>query len=43
MGEDGIFGLPGWAWRADPVTPHVVPAPRYFRWWVGGPASKLIR
>jgi hypothetical protein len=43
-GEDGIFGLPGWAWRADDTK---LSPPRYVIKWLGrtwpGPGQKLTR
>ena len=48
-GEDGIFGLPGWPWRADDATsaaPTATPS-RYVFKWLGrfwpGPSQKLTR
>jgi hypothetical protein len=53
-GEDGIFGLPGWPWRADDTksstqAPTRAPTspPRLVIKWLGrtwpGPGQKLIR
>ena len=43
-GEDGIFGLPGWPWRADDTKSST---PRYVIKWLGrtwpGPGQKLTR
>ena len=44
-GEDGIFGLPGWPWRADDAASS--PQPRLVIKWLGrtwpGPGQKLTR
>jgi hypothetical protein len=49
-GEDGIFGLPGWPWRADDnktPAPTVSQPPHYVIKWLGrvwpGPGQKLTR
>ena len=49
-GEDGIFGLPGWPWRADDTKtpqPTVSEPPHYVIKWLGrmwpGPGQKLTR
>jgi hypothetical protein len=47
-GEDGIFGLPGWPWRADDTAATTTFAPtRYVFNWLGrywpGPGQKLTR
>jgi hypothetical protein len=47
-GEDGIFGLPGWPWRADDTpaaSPTQQPSRYVFNWlqhWPG-PGQKLTR
>jgi hypothetical protein len=45
VGEDGIFGLPGWPWRADDAASS--PQPRLVIKWLGrtwpGPGQKLTR
>lgn len=42
MGEDGIFGLPGWPWRADDMPKAEQPR-LFFKLRLGGPCCKVTR